>query len=158
MLWAAVMAWLVGVYLRETRRVNRDGTVVSYLQLAHKERHPRTGGPVAKVIHNFGRADKVDREALARLVASISRFLEPEQAASAGVTDGDRDFPGQVIGDRTITEHRPEALTETVEGFVEGVAHTVGADMFRQADRADTPREASGAESGCGRLGSSRIS
>ena len=57
--------------------------MVSYLQLAHNERHPRTGSPVAKVIHNFGRADLVDREALRRLVASISRFLEPEQAVAA---------------------------------------------------------------------------
>ena len=56
---------------------------MSYLQLAHNERHPRTGSPVAKVIHNFGRADLVDREALRRLVASISRFLEPEQAVAA---------------------------------------------------------------------------
>ena len=62
---------------------NKDGTVVWYLQLAHNERHPRTGSPVAKVIHNFGRADKVDRQALARLVASISRFLDPEQAVAA---------------------------------------------------------------------------
>jgi hypothetical protein len=73
----------VGVYLRETKRTNRDGSVVSYLQLAHNERHPVTGVPSAKVIHNFGRADQVDRGALARLVASISRFLEPEQAIAA---------------------------------------------------------------------------
>jgi hypothetical protein len=71
------------VYLRETRRTNRDGSVVRYLQLAHNERHPVSGSPVAKVIHNFGRADEVDRDALARLVSSISRFLEPEQAVSA---------------------------------------------------------------------------
>lgn len=71
------------MYLRETRRTNKDGSVVSYLQLAHNERHPVTGSPVAKVIHNFGRADKVDREALRRLVASISRFLEPAEAAAA---------------------------------------------------------------------------
>jgi hypothetical protein len=32
------------------------------------------------VIHNFGRADTVDRDGLARLVSSISRFLTPEQA------------------------------------------------------------------------------
>ncbi|EQD52606.1 transposase IS4 family protein, partial [mine drainage metagenome] len=57
--------------------------VVSYLQLAHNERHPVTGSPVAKVIHNFGRADKVDREALARLVSSISRFLDPAEAVAA---------------------------------------------------------------------------
>ena len=71
------------MYLRETRRTNRDGSVVRYLQLAHNERHPETGSPTAKVIHNFGRADKVDRDALARLVSSISRFLTPEQAATA---------------------------------------------------------------------------
>jgi hypothetical protein len=73
------------VYLRETRRTNRDGSVVRYLQLAHNERHPQTGSPVAKVIHNFGWADKVDRDALARLVSSISRFLAPEQAMTSAV-------------------------------------------------------------------------
>ena len=63
--------------------MNKDGTVVSYLQLAHNLRHPVTGSPVAKVIHSFGRADKVDRAALARLVASISRFLDPGKAVAA---------------------------------------------------------------------------
>jgi len=62
--------------------------VVSYLQLAHNQRHPVSGNPVAKVIHNFGRADKVDRAALARLVSSISRFLTPEQAVAAAATAG----------------------------------------------------------------------
>lgn len=71
------------MYLRETKRRNQDGSIVSYLQLAHNERHPRTGSPVAKVIHNFGRADTVDREALRRLVTSIGRFLEPADALSA---------------------------------------------------------------------------
>ncbi len=71
------------MYLRESRRTNRDGSVVTYLQLAHNQRHPQTGTSTAKVIHNFGRADHVDREALARLVASISRYLTPEQAAAA---------------------------------------------------------------------------
>jgi hypothetical protein len=57
--------------------------VVSYLQLAHNERHPETGAPTAKVIHSFGRAETVDRAGLARLVSSISRFLDPEQAVAA---------------------------------------------------------------------------
>ena len=75
------------MYLRETRRRNRDGSTVSYLQLAHNERHPVTGAPTAKVIHSFGRAETVDRAALGRLVSSISRFLDPAQAvrAAAGV-------------------------------------------------------------------------
>src|SRR3954447_7927205 len=81
--WPGLLCCPVGVYLRETRRVTRDGSVVRYLALAHNERHPRTGSPVAKVIHNFGRADKVDRDALARLGSSISRFLEPDQAVAA---------------------------------------------------------------------------
>lgn len=58
--------------------------MVTYLQLAHNERHPETGSPVARIIHSFGRADQVDREALRRLVASISRVLDPAEAASAG--------------------------------------------------------------------------
>jgi len=50
--------------------------VVSYLlQLAHNQRHFEIRSPVARIIHNFGRADQVDREALRRLVASISRHL-----------------------------------------------------------------------------------
>ena len=69
--------------MRETKRRNRDGSTVSYLQLAHSGRHPVTGVPSAKVIHNFGRAEAVDRDALARLVASISRFLDPQQAIAA---------------------------------------------------------------------------
>ncbi|MFC9841692.1 IS1634 family transposase, partial [Rhodococcus sp. NPDC127530] len=77
------------MYLRETRRKNKDGSVVSYLQLAHNERHPSTGASTAKVIHNFGRAETVDREALARLVSSISRFLAPEQAAAAPAGGGE---------------------------------------------------------------------
>lgn len=56
---------------------------MSYLQLAHNERHPKTGSPVAKVIHNFGRADKVDIDALRRLISSISRFIDPVGAPAA---------------------------------------------------------------------------
>jgi hypothetical protein len=71
------------MYLRETRRQNKDGTEVSYLALAHNERDADTGVPQARIIHNFGRADQVDREALARLVRSISRFLDPAEAVAA---------------------------------------------------------------------------
>jgi hypothetical protein len=42
--------------------------------------------PSAKVIHSFGRADQVDRAALARLVASLFRFLEPEQEIAVAKT------------------------------------------------------------------------
>jgi len=75
------------MYLRETRRTNSDGGTVSYLQLAHNRRDPRTGVPKAEIVHSFGRADLVDREGLARLVRSISRFLEPGAAVAATATE-----------------------------------------------------------------------
>lgn len=70
------------MYLRETRRRNADGSEVAYLALAHNERDPQTGMPKARIIHNFGRADRVDRDGLARLVRSISRFLDPADAVA----------------------------------------------------------------------------
>ena len=75
------------VYLRGAQRRNKSGDVVRYVALAHNERK-RRGVPVARIIHTFGRDDEVDREALQRLVASISRFLEPEQALQAGAPAG----------------------------------------------------------------------
>jgi hypothetical protein len=71
------------MYLRETRRRNRDGSEVSYLALAHNERDPETGMPKARIIHNLGRSDLVDRDGLARLIRSISRFLDPADAVVA---------------------------------------------------------------------------
>jgi transposase len=63
----------MGMYLRTTRRKNRDGAEVVYYQLAHNTRHPESGQTVAQVIHTFGRADEIDREALVRLCRSIAR-------------------------------------------------------------------------------------
>lgn len=63
----------VSMYLRTTKRKNKDGSVVKYYQLAHNERHPVTRKPVAKIIHNFGRTDQLDREELVRLCRSIAR-------------------------------------------------------------------------------------
>ncbi|MGH3260668.1 MAG: IS1634 family transposase, partial [Trebonia sp.] len=76
------------MYLRETKRRNGDGSVVSYLALAQNERDPVTGVPRARIVHRFGRTDQVDREALARLVRSISRFLDPADAVAAGSGEG----------------------------------------------------------------------
>jgi len=61
------------MYLRKTKRSNKDGSSVEYFQLAHNERHPITRKPVAKIIHNFGRADQLDRQELVRLCQSIAR-------------------------------------------------------------------------------------
>jgi transposase len=77
------------VYLRATARRTKSGELVRYLQLAHNERNER-GVPVAQVIHNFGREDQLDREALLRLVRSIQRFLGGEETLRAATPDGFR--------------------------------------------------------------------
>ncbi|MGH9261089.1 MAG: IS1634 family transposase, partial [Acidimicrobiales bacterium] len=63
------------MYLRTIQRRNKDGSVVRYVQLAHNVRHPGSGNAVAEVLHSFGREDRLDRDALARLVRSVSRYL-----------------------------------------------------------------------------------
>ncbi|MHB8295398.1 MAG: hypothetical protein ACYDH5_12385 [Acidimicrobiales bacterium] len=95
------------MYLRATRRRNADSSEVAYLYLAlaHNERGPVTGVPRAKVIHNFGRADLVEREPLARLVRSISRFPDPADAVAATASGeinvvGSRPMGASYVADR----------------------------------------------------------
>src|SRR5215472_14834704 len=61
------------MYLRTTRRRNQDGSVVEYYQLAETRWDPVMRRPTAQIIHNFGRADALDRDALRRLARSITR-------------------------------------------------------------------------------------
>ena len=65
------------MYLRIDRRRNKDGSEASYVQLAHNVWDPEKQQSRTQVIHNFGREDQLDREALRRLVRSITRFLDP---------------------------------------------------------------------------------
>ncbi len=79
------MFYHIGMYLRTISRKNKDGSVVRYLQLAHNERNEK-GQAQANVVYSFGREDRLDRDALARLVKSISRFLEPGVVLEATAT------------------------------------------------------------------------
>ena len=93
------------MYLRETRATDRHGQSVSYLQLAHNRRNPLTGAPTAEIIHSFGRADRVDREGLARLVRSISRFLEPGAAVAATAENGVEVVDSRPLGGALVLDH-----------------------------------------------------
>jgi hypothetical protein len=73
----------VGMYLRTTQRRNKDGSVVRYYALAENVRHPEKGHVEAKVVHSFGRADRLDRAALERLVRSIRRVLDADRSEPA---------------------------------------------------------------------------
>jgi hypothetical protein len=75
------------MYLRSTPRRNKDGSEVRYLQLAHNVWDPQKRRSTVQVVYNFGREDTANREALQRLAASVTRFLDPE-AALAAAADG----------------------------------------------------------------------
>ena len=78
------------MYLRATKRRNRDGTTVSYYQLAHNVWDPGTKRASAQIIHSFGRADALDRDDLVRLCRSIARVcgLEVHDPADEGAVVG----------------------------------------------------------------------
>ena len=104
--------------------------MVRYLALAHNERNER-GVPVAKVIHNLGREDMLDREALERLVASIQRFLGGEQALRAGAPHG-FDF---VCAPECGGAHVVDALWGEL-GIGRAIARVAGDESLRDTLRA----------------------
>lgn len=63
------------MYIRQVTRKNKDGSGVTYVQLAHNQRKGANGAPVAEILYNFGRSEDVDVVGLQRLVRSIERFL-----------------------------------------------------------------------------------
>jgi len=80
--------------VKTTKRENKSGTV-RYLHLAHNEWDPVKGRAVPKVLFTFGREDDLDRDAVRRLVASLSRLLEPGEAL-ASTAAGDLEFVSSV--------------------------------------------------------------
>jgi hypothetical protein len=101
------------MYLRITERRNRDGSTVSYYALAENVWNAQTKRSEAQVIHNFGRADQLDKAALQRLVASIQRVIDAD-APGAIATGGKASLPdieidavfelGVVLTARTLWE------------------------------------------------------
>jgi hypothetical protein len=73
-----------GMYIRQIPgRARADGSRLAYLQLARKVRDPATGKVRDEVLHHFGRADRLDRAQIRRLIDSLARFLAPEERAAA---------------------------------------------------------------------------
>ena len=69
-------------YVKTSVRTTRSGTV-RYLQLAHNEWDARAGVSRTKILHSFGREDELDKDAVKRLVAALSRLLDPADALAA---------------------------------------------------------------------------
>jgi hypothetical protein len=74
--------------VRVATRRNSDGTPVRYLQLAHNEWDADTKTSRPRVLYSFGREDALDRAVIERLVASLSRLLEPGAALAATTRTG----------------------------------------------------------------------
>src|SRR4051795_10799388 len=70
------------MYVRTSTRRNRDGTRVSYLQLAHNEWDPAAKTARTKVLYSFGRADQLDRAAIERLITALTRVVGVEPGSS----------------------------------------------------------------------------
>ncbi|WP_277223030.1 hypothetical protein [Mycolicibacterium hassiacum] len=117
----------MGTYVRTIQRRSEDGSVVRYVQLAHNVRLPGSRNPVAQVIHSFGREEELDRQALARLVRSISRLLEPsEQLAASTPAElrflGSRPFGGGEVPPSMLHRRGNFKLSSATEASVLGVA------------------------------------
>ena len=115
------------MYLRTTQRRNRDGSVVRYYALAENVRHPEKGHVEARVVHSFGRADRLDRAALERLVRSIRRVLDADPGvAPAGATGQDRSIEIEASFELGVV-HVVEQLWARL-----GIGRAIGAKLAAQ--------------------------
>ena len=94
------------MYVKASSRRTRDGGVVRYLQLAHNEWDAKAGVSRTKVLYSFGREDQLDREAVRRLVAALSRLLDPADALAAAAGSG-----------LVFTDSRPLGGTFALDGL-----------------------------------------
>ena len=94
------------MYLRTTTRRAADGTLVRYLQLAHNEWDPAAHRSKVRVLYHFGREDALDRDAIRRLIGSLSRALPPGEALAAAM-------PSEL----RLTESRPLGGAWALDGL-----------------------------------------
>jgi Transposase DDE domain len=78
------------MYVKTSVRKTKNGEI-RYLQLAHNEWDAAVRQSVPKVVYSFGREDQLDKDAIRRLVASLSRLLEPG-ATPTPTADGELAF------------------------------------------------------------------
>ena len=112
------------MYIRETRRKNKDGSVAEYVQLAHNYRTPDYRYSKTKVLYNFGRKEHVDVDGLRRLVDSINRFLGPEDELKGQLA-------GKAFGEIDFVESRPMGAAWLLSGLWDRLE--IGQELVRLA-------------------------
>ena len=116
-------------YVKTSVRTTRSGTV-RYLQLAHNEWDAETQRSRTRILHNFGREDEIDKDAVRRLVAALSRLLDPAEAlAAAG--------PGEL----SVTASRPVGGTHALDRLWRklGLDKVIGRCLAGRADPGRRP-------------------
>ena len=76
------------MYLRQTRRSNKDRSDAMYFQIAENAWSKKNKRSEVKVIHNFGRVDADSEQRLRKLAESILKRL------NGGVTGEEADISG----------------------------------------------------------------
>jgi hypothetical protein len=99
------------MFLREVKRQNKNGSQVSYLQLVHNAWDPTAQTSRTKILHSFGRTDRVDPAAIERLILSLQRLLDPA-AALTSTASTEAGNPGL-----TLLESRPMGGTDVLDGM-----------------------------------------
>jgi hypothetical protein len=109
------------MYLRRTERRTKDGSV-GYLQLAHNEWDPVAKQSRVRVLYNFGREDRLDRAAIVRLIGSLQRALEPDQALATVAAPGLRFIESRPMGGAWVLDGlwRELAVDRTLARLLEG--------------------------------------
>jgi len=121
--------WLGGVrfglvYVRASTRKTRDGQTVRYLQLAHNEWDPVARASKTKVLYSFGREDQLDRDGVRRLVAALSRLLEPGESLAATAEAGLSFMESRPVGGAWLLDGlwRRLGIDTTIAGLARGRA------------------------------------
>ena len=109
------------MYLRRTERRAKDGSV-GYLQLAHNEWDPVAKHSKVRVLYNFCREDQLDREAIVRLIGSLQRALEPDQALQTAAAPGLRFLESRPMGGAWLLDGiwQELAVDRTLQGLLVG--------------------------------------
>jgi len=117
-------------YVKTSVRTTRAGTV-RYLQLAHNEWDQDAQRSRTRVLYNFGREDELDKDAVRRLVAALSRLLDPAEALAAAE-------PGEL----SVTASRPAGGTHVLDQLWRrlGLGEAVRTTLTRRRLSPDTER------------------
>ena len=93
------------MYSRTISRRHEDGSAVRCMRLAHNQWDVVGQQVTAQVIHSFGREDQLDREALKRLIRSLARWLDPEDALRAAAREDFWFLDSRPLGGGWVLDH-----------------------------------------------------